>query len=100
MTRESFRFIQSMTPMMPARTRMSPTMVMMPAVNISPRASTSLVTLVTSPPVAVLSKKEAERRWMWPNSSTRRSNITLWPRYWRRYISRYVSRPSARIRAK
>jgi len=40
---------------------MSPTMEMMPAVNISPRTSTSLVTRVTRLPVGVRSMNEEDK---------------------------------------
>ena len=63
---------------------MSPTMEMMPAVNISPRTSTSLVTRVTRLPVGVRSIKEEDSPPMWEKSSIRRSNITFCPRYCRR----------------
>ena len=54
-TRASRQSSQNRMAAMPARTRTSPKMVTMPAVNISFRASTSVVTRVTSRPMGLRS---------------------------------------------
>ncbi len=58
---------------------MSPKMVTTPEVKSSFKASTSVVTRVTSRPTGFLSKNAGWSLWRWEKISRLMSNITRWP---------------------
>ncbi len=64
---------------MPASSTTSPKIDTSPAVNSSFRASTSVVTRVTSRPMGFLSKYATESCWKRPKTSRRRSYMMSCP---------------------
>ena len=78
----------------------SRTSAAIPAENISETFSTSLVARVTSRPTGIVSKKPRWRRWMWANTSRRRSRIAAWPVRAITSGSMYETRPESAVTAK
>ncbi len=89
-TRDSSVSIQSMTVTIPASSRKSPITEMIPAANISPSASMSLVMRVTTPPAALRSNQLTGSRCRRVNRAVRISAMTRWPTSCRPYTSPQV----------